>query len=137
MLTRGTHLLVECRGCDAARLNDAVGLEAALRAAAARMDANVVTAAFHRFAPQGVTGMLLLEESHISIHTWPEHGYAAIDLYTCGERDVELAMPVLRAALLAERVDQLRVERGCLSESDQPALHVVASPAPGSARGAS
>ncbi|MDB4987853.1 MAG: S-adenosylmethionine decarboxylase proenzyme [Myxococcaceae bacterium] len=115
MLTRGTHLLLEYRGCEPALLDDAGALEAALRAAAATIQARVVTAAFHQFSPHGVTGMLLLEESHLSIHTWPEHGYAAVDLYTCGEADVALAVPVLTEALKAQRVDQLRVERGDLN----------------------
>lgn len=112
MSTRGTHLLVECRGCTPAALNDPQALEQALRAAAARIGARVVTAAFHTFAPHGVTGMLLLEESHLSIHTWPEHGYAAIDLFTCGVTDPAQALPLLRSALGARELELLTVSRG-------------------------
>lgn len=109
-----THLLVECLACDVARLDDAPALEAALRRAAEAVGARVVGAGFHRFAPQGVTGFLLLEESHLSIHTWPERRYAAVDLFTCGASDPAEALPVLREALGAERLDVLRVARGRL-----------------------
>jgi len=109
-----THVLVECLACDPARLDDAVALEAALREAADAVGARVVGAGFHRFAPQGVTGFLLLEESHLSVHTWPEHRYAAVDLFTCGARDPEEALPVLRAALGAERLEVVRIARGRL-----------------------
>jgi S-adenosylmethionine decarboxylase proenzyme len=108
----GTHVLVECRGCAPVVLNDAAALERALRAAAQAIGARVVTCAFHAFAPHGVTGMLLLEESHISVHTWPEHGYAAIDLFTCGTSSPMQAVPLLHAALVAETVETLVVERG-------------------------
>ena len=112
MSTRGTHLLVECRGCSPAVLNDPERLERALREAAERIGASVVSAAFHAFAPHGVTGMLLLEESHLSIHTWPEHGYAAIDLFTCGAIDPAGALPWLRDMLAARELSHVAVERG-------------------------
>jgi S-adenosylmethionine decarboxylase len=112
MVTRGTHLLVECLGCGATLLDDPATLEQALRAAAEALGATVVGAMFHRFAPQGVTGVLLLAESHISVHSWPERGYAAIDLYTCGEGRPDAALAVLRDRLRAERLDVLQVARG-------------------------
>jgi S-adenosylmethionine decarboxylase proenzyme len=112
MVTRGTHLLIECLGCDRTVLDDAEALSRALRAAADAMDATVVGAMFHRFAPQGVTGVLLLSESHISVHTWPERGYAALDLFTCGTGDPARALAVLERALGAARVAVLRVARG-------------------------
>lgn len=113
--TSGAHLLVEYLGCTPALLDDAVGLERSLREAAEAIGARVVTAAFHRFAPHGVTGFLLLEESHLSIHTWPERGYAAVDLYSCGSTFPGRAIPLLEAALGAARVTQLRVARGELT----------------------
>jgi S-adenosylmethionine decarboxylase proenzyme len=108
---RGTHLLVECRDCNREALNDALALEKALRAAARAIGATVLSATFHAFFPHGVTGVLLLAESHLSIHTWPEHGYAAVDLFTCGEGDPRAALPVLREALGCELSWQA-VERG-------------------------
>lgn len=112
MVTRGVHLLIECLGCDRAVLDDALALEQALRAAADAIGATVVGAMFHRFAPQGVTGVLLLAESHVSVHSWPEQGYAAVDLFTCGARDPAGAVPALVRAVRAERVSVMRVERG-------------------------
>ncbi|HEY6879198.1 MAG TPA: adenosylmethionine decarboxylase [Polyangiales bacterium] len=112
MTPRGTHLLVECRGCTPAVLNDPAALEDVLRAAAAAIGARVISAAFHAFAPHGVTGVLLLAESHLSIHTWPEHGYAAIDLFTCGPTEPQLAEPILRASLGASELASMVVERG-------------------------
>jgi S-adenosylmethionine decarboxylase proenzyme len=113
-MSRGAHLLIECLDCERAPLDDAVALERALARAADAIGARVVSTAFHRFAPQGVTGVLLLEESHISIHTWPELGYAAVDLYTCGAADPELAVAVLAAALGPKRLEILRIRRGSL-----------------------
>jgi S-adenosylmethionine decarboxylase len=93
-------------------LDDPARLEAALRAAAAVIGATVVGALFHRFAPQGVTGVLLLSESHASVHSWPERGYAAVDVYTCGERGADAAVEALRAGLMAGRVEAIRIVRG-------------------------
>src|SRR5690606_32756971 len=75
--TEGQHLLIELHGCDPVVLDDVARIERLMRAAAERARANVVTSVFHPFVPQGVTGVVVIEESHLSIHTWPEHGYAA------------------------------------------------------------
>lgn len=107
----GTHLLVDLYG--AAHLTDALRLEAALRAAAAAAGATVITAHFHSFpGAAGVTGMLLLAESHISIHTWPELRYAAVDIFICGATDATAAREALEAALTPERVVVVAVQRG-------------------------
>lgn len=119
----GVHLLVEYRECAPEVLDDPAELERVLQAAAAVIGAKVVTSAFHRFVPHGVTGFLLLEESHLSIHTWPEQAYAAVDLFSCGATEPGLAVDVLRGALGAGRVCELRVVRGALSSDSS--LHVV------------
>jgi S-adenosylmethionine decarboxylase len=67
---------------------------------------------FHPYAPHGVTGLLVIEESHFSLHTWPEKGYAAADFYTCGSLLPELALELLRDGLSATRLESLIVERG-------------------------
>lgn len=112
MDTRGTHLLVEIRGASRPLLDDLQVIEALLTEAAARASARVVQARFHRFQPEGVTGFLLLEESHLSIHTWPAQGYAAVDFYTCGAADPQLAVTFLARALEAKEVECLSVRRG-------------------------
>src|SRR5262245_49606122 len=112
MVCLGVHLIVECSGCAPPLLDDAAALEALLARAAALIDARVVPAGFPRFVPQGVTGLLLLEESHLSIHTWPERGYAAVDLFSCGARDPEPAVRLIAQELGAGEVAVQRVLRG-------------------------
>lgn len=115
MDTRAKHLLVELRECRAETLNDLESLQRLMHAAARAAGATVVGEAFHRYAPQGVTGVLLLEESHFSLHTWPEAGYAAFDFYTCGALDPEPAARVVAEGLrdeTAARVTLIEVARG-------------------------
>lgn len=83
---QGRHLLLDLSGVEAAPLSDQDGIERLLRAAAELAGATPLGAQFHHFgAGAGVTGVVLLQESHISIHTWPEHGFAAVDIFMCGE----------------------------------------------------
>ncbi len=99
-LPRGRHLLADLSGIDAARLASCAEIEHLLRAAAEAAGAHVLHSHFHGFGPgQGVTGVALLSESHISIHTWPEHGYAAADIFMCGNAQPELALQLLQSAL--------------------------------------
>lgn len=81
----GTHVLVELRDCDANALDDLQNVESTLINTARRIGATIIGHAFHQFSPQGVTGVVIIAESHICIHTWPEHGYAAVDIFTCGD----------------------------------------------------
>jgi S-adenosylmethionine decarboxylase len=100
----GRHLLLELHGVSPERLTDTALLESVLRSAAAIAGATVLFAHFHGFGEgQGVTGVLLLQESHISIHTWPEHGYAAVDVFMCGAARPEHAVAVLTEGLAAKK----------------------------------
>lgn len=112
METVGRHLLVDYRGCQRAVLDDPAALELLMRAAAAAARATVLAAQFHRFRPHGVSGFLLIAESHLSLHTWPEEGYAAIDFYTCGGCDPTAAHEVLARGLAATTSEPVLVERG-------------------------
>lgn len=112
MDTAARHFLVELFGCDAQLLDDAQALRALLCSAAEAAGARVVAEVFHPFAPHGVTGVVVIEESHLSIHTWPETGYAAVDFYTCGDARPERAIELLSGKLLATRVEVLEVARG-------------------------
>lgn len=105
-------MLVEYHGADPAVLQDAERIRALLVEAAEAAGATVVQVVLHRFSPQGVSGVVLVEESHLSIHTWPETGYAAVDFYTCGDGDPEAAHQVLVAAFRPSRWEQMMVERG-------------------------
>jgi S-adenosylmethionine decarboxylase len=97
---RGQHVLADLSGVDADKLSDCAAIDRLLRSAAEAAGAHVLHSHFHGFGPgQGVTGVALLAESHISIHTWPEHGYAAADIFMCGDAQPALALQVLRNAL--------------------------------------
>ena len=108
----GTHLLADLSGCQG--LDDVARVEQALREAVAAASATLLDVRLHHFGPgQGVTGVALLAESHISIHTWPEHGYAAVDIFLCGPRhDLDAALAALSTRLEAVRCDERRVARG-------------------------
>ena len=98
--TVGKHCILELYGCDSVRLNDEAFLRDTITTAAQRAGATLLHLITHAFDPQGVTGLALLAESHISIHTWPESGYAAVDVFTCGDHTMpERACAVLAAEL--------------------------------------
>ena len=79
----GNHLLLELKNCDSVLLDDLSFVREALLSAAEQMGARVLGESFHKFHPQGVTGVVPISESHLCIHTWPEHRYAAVDVFTC------------------------------------------------------
>lgn len=81
----GRQLIVEYYGCNAQKLSDVAFIEAVLVQAAEVARASVISAHFHHFSPTGVSGVVIIQESHLTIHTWPEYGYAAVDFFTCGD----------------------------------------------------
>jgi S-adenosylmethionine decarboxylase len=100
----GKHCILELYDCDSSRLDDEAFLRDTITTAAKRAGATLLNLITHRFEPQGVTGLALLAESHISIHTWPESGYAAVDVFTCGDHTMpEKACQVLWEELTAGR----------------------------------
>ena len=109
----GRQILVDLYGCDAALLDDAEYLEECLKEAARNAGATLVDSTFHRFSPHGVTGVLTIQESHLTIHTWPEHGFAAVDLFTCGEEiDPWRACEAIKSALKAGCDTAVELHRG-------------------------
>lgn len=109
----GSHVLADLGDVDAAMLRDAVRLEAILTAAAQRAGARVIGAHFHHFGGEhGVTGVVLLAESHITIHTWPEYGFAAVDAFMCGAARAAEAIEAIADALGARSCSHRQVERG-------------------------
>ena len=110
----GTHLLVDLWG--AGKLDDPAHIDAALCQAAIAAGATILHSHFHHFTPNGgVSGVVVLAESHISIHTWPERDFAAIDIFMCGSCDPHLSIPVLRAAFSPSRIDLDEQRRGRVS----------------------
>jgi S-adenosylmethionine decarboxylase len=107
----GTHLLVDLWG--ATQLDDPAHIDRALREAAVTAGATILHSHFHHFTPNGgVSGVVVLAESHISIHTWPERDYAAIDLFMCGACDPNDSIPVLQAAFKPRSIDLEEKRRG-------------------------
>ena len=97
------HLLLELYGCDYEKLNDESFLRCTLNRAAKLANASVLNLISNKFEPQGVTAIALLAESHLSIHTWPESHYAAIDIFTCGQNmNPDIASKYLIKALMAQ-----------------------------------
>jgi len=109
----GRQILVEFYGCDHQILDDVVQVEDILRGAANKANATIVQSAFHRFNPFGVSGVIVIAESHISIHTWPEYGYAAVDIFTCGETiDPWAAFRFMELAFGAQNISSMEMRRG-------------------------
>lgn len=113
MNTQGMHLICELNGCNPGILSKVPAIKHAMEAAAISANATILDGYFHQFAPTGVSGLLCLAESHVSIHTWPESNYAAVDIYTCGEHTKpHLAVQMLAATLEATQVQVREVSRG-------------------------
>ncbi|WP_417513661.1 adenosylmethionine decarboxylase [Minwuia sp.] len=107
----GTHLLIDVR--DAEGLDDIKLIERAMKKCVEAAGATLLTIDLHHFTPNGgVSGVAILAESHISIHSWPEYGYAALDVFMCGDAQPHKAVPVLKRAFNAGRVDVQEVRRG-------------------------
>ncbi|MCC7103246.1 MAG: adenosylmethionine decarboxylase [Fimbriimonadaceae bacterium] len=113
-------MLIELFDCDGESLKYEDGVGNAMRDAAVESKATVVAESFHEFKPWGVSGAVVIQESHYTIHTWPEHGYAAVDLFYCGGTvDVHKAVDVLMERFNPGRIKFLVVRRGRQDEVDK------------------
>lgn len=113
METYSRHCIMELWECNSDFLDDREGIEKMMVQAALEAGAEVREVAFHKFAPQGVSGVVVISESHLAIHTFPEHGYASIDVFTCGERiDPQVAANLIAKKLGAKRIYETNLERG-------------------------
>ena len=120
----GRHLLIEMLDCDHDLLDDVQFVTDAMEEGARRAHATIVTSNFHRFNPHGVSGTVVIAESHLAIHTWPEYGYAAIDVFTCGEEcDPYLAFEYIAEQFKAGRTTHQEFQRGKLGLNGRPLLH--------------
>lgn len=109
----GKHILAEFRDCDKHILDDEAYLIEHITNAAQAANATILDISSHHFEPLGVTTIALLAESHLSIHTWPEHGYAAVDVFTCGDTmDPAKGLEVLKIALKSDNVSIKTINRG-------------------------
>ena len=111
----GKHLLLELKDCNNEVLNDLGFLKGVLLTAASVCGATALGESFHQFHPQGVSGVVVIAESHLFIHTWPEYGYAAVDIFTCGNSvQPEKAVELLIEKLGANNHSIIEVQRGIL-----------------------
>ena len=118
MTALGKHMLLELKDCDAGLLNDMEYLREALNTVAILIGATVIKDSFYQFSPQGISGVVIIAESHISIHTWPEFCYAAVDVFTCGEViEPAKAVKPLAEKLKAKSTSYIELKRGVMMES--------------------
>ena len=120
MNSLGRHLLAEFYDCQADVLNSPARIEALMNEAARLSGATVVQSVFHMFSPHGVSGVVVVEESHLAVHTWPEHSYAAVDYFSCGEVDCDAAVRYLAEHLRPARVETKVAPRGVIEGSEAP-----------------
>ena len=120
MQALGKHLLLELKDCNRELLSDVSFLRGSLLAAAEKAGATIIGDSFHPFPPYGgVSGVVIIAESHLSIHTWPEYGYAAVDIFTCGNTlHPERAVDLLVNALEAKSISTVELKRGTLDSGD-------------------
>lgn len=116
MAALGRHILVEFIDCKSETLNDVALIESSMVSAARKADATVINSTFHHFSPFGVSGVVVIQESHLAIHTWPEYQYAAVDLFTCGDHvDPWLSFDYLKKSFGATNYSAIEMGRGNLN----------------------
>jgi S-adenosylmethionine decarboxylase proenzyme len=114
--TLGRHLLVELYGCDAKAITDVRRVEEIMVGAAKHAKATIVDVVFHSFNPHGISGVIVIQESHLTIHTWPEYNFASVDVYTCGNKvNPWTAYKYLAKHFRAKNVTALEMKRGVLN----------------------
>ena len=122
----GRHVLAEFFECDPNTLNSIDKVEKYMMEAALECGATIVQKCFHMFNPYGVSGVVIISESHLAIHTWPELGYAAVDLFTCGPKcDPKVAYEFLKKKFSSKNANFTELKRGIISRdtmkvSEQP-----------------
>ncbi len=120
----GRHLLLELFDCDSDAINNLESVKGALVEAAKRAQATIVDVVFHEFNPFGISGVVVIAESHLSIHTWPEYRYAAVDIFSCGEvLQPSVAANYLVEQFGAERASVVELQRGMFLNSQTPIVN--------------
>ena len=120
----GRHLLLELFDCDPDAITNLEAVKNALVEAAKRAQATIVDVVFHEFNPFGISGVVVIAESHLSIHTWPEYRYAAVDIFSCGDvLNPEVAANYLVEQFAAERTSVVDVQRGMFLNASTPIVN--------------
>lgn len=124
MKSLGYHLILELEGCPSEVLDNRDTVRCVMTKAVEASGATLIQPFFHQFAPQGVSGVVIISESHFSIHTWPEYGYAAIDIFTCGDQiNMDVALETLRKGFGAVSIQKMLLTRGMLDLPDEMIRH--------------
>jgi S-adenosylmethionine decarboxylase len=133
----GTHLLIELRDCNPEILKSLEKVRKILISAAKEAKATIINNSFHEFNPFGISGVVVIAESHLTIHTWPEYGYAAVDIFTCGDTiQPELAVSYLVKKFACKNPSIVEMKRGILSHKNEKLPHKVHAASDGSYRSA-
>ena len=120
----GKHLIVEYHDCDPEVLNDSQVCQDHILEAVRLSGATVIKPFFHKFSPHGVSGIVVIAESHFSIHTWPEYGYCAVDIFTCGDEiQGEPAVRYLKENFKARHYSIMEIKRGVLDVPNATLKH--------------
>jgi len=120
----GRHLLLELFDCDAEAINSLDTVKASMVEAAKRAQATIVDVVFHEFNPFGISGVVVIAESHLAIHTWPEYRYAAVDVFSCGDvLQPQVAADYLVEAFGAARASVVELQRGIFVNHGRQLLH--------------
>lgn len=112
MTKEGKHIIIDAFECDSTHLNDISFLEEMCKKAALDANMEILYSYFHQFEPQGVTGVLVLSTSHLSIHSWPEEGYVSLDFYTCGTLELTPQVEFLIKELSSKQAMVYSISRG-------------------------
>lgn len=108
----GKHIIIDGFDCDSSHLNNITYIESLCEKAALDAGMEILSSHFYQFQPQGITGVLLLSTSHMSIHTWPEQKYVSLDLYTCGDQDPIAQVEFLLKELSTKKAIVYSIDRG-------------------------
>ncbi len=124
----GVHYLLELKDCDPQRLDDVQSVKRIFLEAARRSGATIIDMTFRKFSPQGISGVVIIAESHFSIHTWPEYRYAAVDIFTCGDIDALSAVGYMIEQFKAQNPSFVLLKRGLLSTQFEDLQYRIGRP---------
>ncbi|MEN2985110.1 MAG: adenosylmethionine decarboxylase [Thermodesulfovibrionaceae bacterium] len=126
MYALGTHLLIELKDCNPEILKNLESVKNILVDAARKANATIINVTFHEFSPFGVSGVVVIAESHLAIHTWPEYGFAAVDVFTCGDTiKPEVAAKYIIEAFKCRNPSIVEMKRGIISYNNEKLPHKV------------
>lgn len=124
MKSLGKHIILEVHGVDGRLLNNIAKIEDIMTKAVRLCGATIIKPFFHQFSPHGISGVIVIAESHFSIHTWPEYGYAALDLFTCGDQiKPDDAVKYLKEEMNANYIHMMEIKRGTLDIPPEELRH--------------